>query len=65
VSSVEALSTIKSSVRPVICGRTLRTAFSKKAARLRVQMATVMSGLDAWEFVLGLSAAAPVFGIFE
>jgi hypothetical protein len=44
VSSVEALSVIKSSALPFICGRTLRMAFSKRAARFRVQMATVISG---------------------
>ncbi len=44
VSSVEELSTITNSVSLSSCGRTLRTASAMSAARLCVQMATVING---------------------
>ncbi len=54
VSSVEALSTIRSSVSSVICGKTLSTARFKRRARFRVQMATVINGVAAVEgWVIG------------
>jgi hypothetical protein len=66
VSSVEALSTIKSSASPVICGRTLQTAFPRKDARLRVQIATVINTpVGMGEVGTGLLSVSGAFTIFS
>ena len=46
------------SAQGVICSSTLRTAFSSRAARLRVQIATVISGCGFWVAILSKQFSA-------